>query len=67
MNGAEVQFEGWHKWIQVAAFTIIFLTFCYLTIRTLLMRRDHEQKMAAMPLEDEDHASEKANSPKSRS
>lgn len=59
MNGATVQFEDWHVWIQVVAFTIIFLAFCYFTMRTLLMKKDREQKLASMPLDDGIEAPEK--------
>lgn len=52
MNGAEVQFEGWHVWVQIIAFTIIFLAFCYFSIRTFFMKPDREQELAAMPLDD---------------
>jgi cbb3-type cytochrome oxidase subunit 3 len=61
MNGAKVQFEGWHVWIQIAAFTIIFIAFCYFTIRALFMNKDREQKLASMPLNDGVDASEKQN------
>ena len=67
MNGAKVQFEGWHTWIQVIAFTIIFLAFCYFTIKTLMMKRDREQKMAAMPLDDENDTPENDDTPQNRS
>ena len=53
MNGAKLHFENWHAWVQVVAFTIIFLAFCYFSVRALLMKKDREQKMAAMPLQDE--------------
>ena len=57
MGGSEVQFEDWHVTIQVIAFVVIFLAFCYFTVRTLFMKREKEKRMAAMPLDD-DSASE---------
>lgn len=67
MNGAKLQFENWHAWVQVVAFTIIFLAFCYFTVRALLMKKDREQKMAAMPLQDEPDHSETSDTDTPRS
>jgi len=64
MSGSEVQYEDWHVGIQIAAFTVIFIAFCYFSIRAFLMKKDKEDKMAAMPLEEEEEASSDSQSTK---
>jgi hypothetical protein len=53
MNGAKVHFEEWHALVQGVAFVLIFTAFCYFTVRTLMMKKDQEKRLAAMPLQDE--------------
>jgi cbb3-type cytochrome oxidase subunit 3 len=60
---SSIQFEDWHATIQVIAFTLIFLAFCFFTIKTLLMKKERAQQLAAMPLRDQED-SEKPTSTK---
>ena len=53
MNGAEVQFEDWHVAVQLIAFCIIFAAFLFFSVKTFLMKKDKEKKLASIPLEDE--------------
>jgi len=63
MSGAEIQFEGWHVGVQITAFVIIFLAFFYFSIRAFMMKKDKEDRLASMPLEDQHPESEKKPSP----
>jgi len=53
MNGAKITFENWHVVVQMIAFFIIFTAFVYFSIRTLLMKKDKEDKLASMALDEE--------------
>jgi hypothetical protein len=59
MNGAKVAFEEWHVWVQTIAFIIIFSAFCVFSIKAFLMKKEREQELASMPLDDP--ADEKKN------
>ncbi len=66
MNGAKVTFEDWHVWVQIIAFCIIFTAFVAFTVRTLLMKKDKENTLAAMALDPEDVKTSAADAPESK-
>jgi hypothetical protein len=49
-----INFEDWHVVIQTVAFIIISSFFVVVTIRTLLMKKERENALAAMPLDEGD-------------
>lgn len=66
MNGAKVTFEDWHVWVQMIAFFIIFTAFVFFTIRTLLMKKEKENRLAAMALDPEDQSNDGTEAPSSK-
>jgi len=47
-----VVIDSWHDWAPYAAFAITFVVFIAVFVRTLLMRKDHVDHIARLPLED---------------
>lgn len=65
MSGAKVTFEDWHVWVQTTAFILIATFFVVFTIRALLMKRDKADRMASMPLRQDDAPASNSNAEES--
>lgn len=48
--------ESWHDWAPCVAFALTFTIFTVAFIRALLMRRESVQRIALLPLDDENPA-----------
>lgn len=49
-----VSFEEWQTIITLIAFFLCFLTFIYFTVRAVRMRKSDRDRLANLPLEDEE-------------
>jgi hypothetical protein len=47
-----VLYENWHSIVPMVAFAVTFTVFTFACIRSVLMRKDKADEMAAMPLDD---------------
>jgi hypothetical protein len=47
-----VLYENWHSIVPMVAFAVTFTVFTLALIRSLLMRKDKADEMAAKPLDD---------------
>jgi hypothetical protein len=51
---SRVLYEHWHSIVPVVAFAVTFTVFSIAFMRSLVMRKDKADTMAAKPLEDGD-------------
>lgn len=51
---SRVLYEDWHNIVPVVAFAVTFAVFTFAFIRSLVMRKDKADAMAAKPLDDGD-------------
>ena len=49
-----VLYENWHNIVPMVAFAVTFTVFTFALIRSLVMRKDKADAMAAKPLDDGD-------------
>lgn len=47
-----VLYENWHSIVPIVAFAVTFAVFTFAFIRSLVMRKDKADAMAAKPLDD---------------
>ena len=49
---SRVTYEDWHSIVPLVAFAVTFTVFTFAFIRSLVMRQDKADAMAAKPLDD---------------
>ena len=47
-----VLYENWHSIVPMVAFAVTFTVFTFACIRSVLMRKEKAEEMAAKPLDD---------------
>ena len=47
-----VLYENWHSIVPMVAFAVTFTVFTFACIRSMLMRKEKADEMAAKPLDD---------------
>ncbi len=53
---SRVLYENWHSIVPVVAFAVTFAVFTFAFVRSIVMRKDKADAMAAKPLDDGDSA-----------